>query len=693
MKRQPINEGSHPPEYLQSEVLDSETDRRVHARVNVDFNVDLEYAINGRFQQVSGIASGLAARGVTVRLVEIIPVGTEVIVRFRIPGGDFPLQFTGRIAWMFASQSNGLHGIQFLHLPSFHKERFYRFLSDRLSSRTMVPERRVNRDELVSELVEFRNHKGQRMTGFHDHLVSSHFDEPIIILPAAYGETKSNSIHAAYYLAKNGFQTLRFDPTNHVGESDGNHEEYKLSGFIDDIHSAVDFAQIRAPNAKIGILASSLAARAAIKAVTTDARCKSLIAIAPILDVRETLKRVQNEDVIQTVLSGEYPQYMNALGHDVKSEGFLGDCVREGFENLETTIADIKKALCPISFIFADQDPWVDERDMAKAVDTLPPSKRAVFKLAAMHKLKENPAEAKRAFRIAVSEASKTLLNNRIKEDTVVEPRLREIGVQVKVERERSRYLTSFSKDDQRLFWSRYLKRFNYIYSIADYRELLDKIIISLGPIKRGSKILDAGCGNGNLGLWLASKIHEKKVIPPISYTGIDIVKDGLENAREMLSQAIESVKSDLLYLDEPINMGFQQVDLNHQLPFLTQTFDKVCCNLVISYLEDYRSAIRELWRVLKPGGRLAITTLKKDADVSRIYRNFIEKASTAEEIDEAKNLLSNAGQIFLKETEGHFRFFEIGELHSVMTTEVGASNIAVDYCFGGQALIFTLEK
>ncbi len=50
--------------------------------------------------------------------------------------------------------------------------------------------------------------------------------------------------------------------------------------------------------------------------------------------------------------------------------------------------------------------------------------------------------------------------------------------------------------------------------------------------------------------------------------------------------------------------------DLNHQpLPFAAQSFDLVTCTEVIEHLEHYRETLREMHRVLKPGGRVVLTT------------------------------------------------------------------------------------
>lgn len=51
-------------------------------------------------------------------------------------------------------------------------------------------------------------------------------------------------------------------------------------------------------------------------------------------------------------------------------------------------------------------------------------------------------------------------------------------------------------------------------------------------------------------------------------------------------------------------------VDLNRQpLPYADERFDLVTCSEVVEHLENYRSALRGAYRVLKPGGAIVVTT------------------------------------------------------------------------------------
>ena len=59
-----------------------------------------------------------------------------------------------------------------------------------------------------------------------------------------------------------------------------------------------------------------------------------------------------------------------------------------------------------------------------------------------------------------------------------------------------------------------------------------------------------------------------------------------------------------------PADVSIVQLDLNtHPLPYPDASFDLVTCSEVLEHVENYRAVLREIYRVLKPGGLMVVTT------------------------------------------------------------------------------------
>ena len=80
-----------------------------------------------------------------------------------------------------------------------------------------------------------------------------------------YGKTKIGNLRLAYYLAFNGFQVIRYDHSNHVGDSEGSMLFTTLSQMEEDLASVIDFAEEQERAVTIGIVGESLGARIALK--------------------------------------------------------------------------------------------------------------------------------------------------------------------------------------------------------------------------------------------------------------------------------------------------------------------------------------------------------------------------------------------------------------------------------------------
>ena len=110
------------------------------------------------------------------------------------------------------------------------------------------------------------------------------------------------------------------------------------------------------------------------------------------------------------------------------------------------------------------------------------------------------------------------------------------------------------------------------------YKLRFQKVIKSIPP---GSKVLDLGCGfNGKL----LKKIEEKISLG----VGIDI----------SVNSQNKSSKIKLI-----------AHDLNYPLPFSENEFDVVTSLANLEHLESPQKSLEEIYRVLKPGGILLLTT------------------------------------------------------------------------------------
>lgn len=106
-----------------------------------------------------------------------------------------------------------------------------------------------------------------------------------------------------------------------------------------------------------------------------------------------------------------------------------------------------------------------------------------------------------------------------------------------------------------------------------------------------GKKVLDVGCGPGNLLVALSSD-------SPQLLIGVDVDEIFLTIGRSKIEELIEPPSK----VPALINASLPT------LPFADETFDLVTCFLVLPHVPDDKVALAELARVLKPGGTLAIS-------------------------------------------------------------------------------------
>ncbi len=113
--------------------------------------------------------------------------------------------------------------------------------------------------------------------------------------------------------------------------------------------------------------------------------------------------------------------------------------------------------------------------------------------------------------------------------------------------------------------------------------------------LQRGDKVLDLGCGFGRHAFEAARR--------GASVVALDAGRDEVNGVAAMFLAMLEAGE----LAEGSVHAHVVQGDALH-LPFPDGAFDRVICSEVLEHIPDDLSAMRELARVLRPGGTMAIT-------------------------------------------------------------------------------------
>jgi SAM-dependent methyltransferase len=106
-------------------------------------------------------------------------------------------------------------------------------------------------------------------------------------------------------------------------------------------------------------------------------------------------------------------------------------------------------------------------------------------------------------------------------------------------------------------------------------------------PDLNGKNVLDIGCASGYYSQYALKS--------GANVTAVDV-------SQKMLNTLVKKIKSDKLTI--------HRADIAQPMPFLkANSYDCVIASLVMHYIKDWEPLLAELYRVMKKGGRLVIST------------------------------------------------------------------------------------
>ncbi len=115
-------------------------------------------------------------------------------------------------------------------------------------------------------------------------------------------------------------------------------------------------------------------------------------------------------------------------------------------------------------------------------------------------------------------------------------------------------------------------------------------LIAARTNLASAKRVLDCGAGQG----------HWTRIIGRFLPRGAEVI--GIEREAEWVARASAGAKT----VGDGVTLSFRQGDVN-ALPFDANSFDLVTCQTLLIHLPDPRNVVREMVRVLRPGGRLLL--------------------------------------------------------------------------------------
>ena len=156
----------------------------------------------------------------------------------------------------------------------------------------------------------------------------------------------------------------------------------------------------------------------------------------------------------------------------------------------------------------------------------------------------------------------------------------------------------------------------------------------AFATLRPGEVVVDLGCGGG-LDVFLAAK----KVGPTGRAIGIDMTPEMISRARGNLAGYRERSGLD--------NVEFRLGEIEH-LPVADASVDVVISNCVLNLSPDKPQVWREIARVLRPGGRVAVSDLALlrplPAEVREMVEALVGCIAGAVEVDETRRMMEAAG-------------------------------------------------
>lgn len=141
----------------------------------------------------------------------------------------------------------------------------------------------------------------------------------------------------------------------------------------------------------------------------------------------------------------------------------------------------------------------------------------------------------------------------------------------------------------------------------AQMHRAAEELIESAG-VARGDRVLDVGCGTG-----VVARVAALRSGDAANITGADVSASMLKAAAHFAGQVGLA------------GISWLECDAA-AIPVPDKSFDVVCCQQGLQFMPDQAAAMTEMARVLKPGGKLALSVWKTRSPLGAAFTKVLDR-------------------------------------------------------------------
>ncbi|MCC6141464.1 MAG: PilZ domain-containing protein [Nitrospira sp.] len=590
-------------------------------------------------------------------------------------------------------------GVQFSNLPAFAEREVNRVVAQHIGS-SIDLDGIAGRAAIVSARRECRNARGQVIAITDDHArhqISP--STPIVILSPGFGCTQTDYVALSEFLALNRLRVLRYDYSNHIGQSDGDVLQTTLRSMQADLHTVLEFAQTTWPTASLAILAEDVAARVALKVVAQQPAAHLLLLANPVLDIQTALSAGHHHDLLADYRHGLRRGSGNVWGLNINLDQFLSDIIAGHYDTLATTVADLSALTVPMVIL---NSPPTDP-SMRYPFPSPDESLRALPAMPTTVSIPSTLSVTGRAFDARFVASFHTLFTEIARVCTLGDsapamhtPTSHDISKQYLLERERIRIRHHVSQSTRDALWIAHLAQLPQLGTLHHHVRLLQDLYQQALPLEPGMRILDIGCGEGEFAQTLAvnrmyHRLHASHVPQrPLHYLGIDRSEETVSAAEQAFTALHQELQSMFPVAAAPAPAV--TAEWGTRLPVAHASADRIVSHLALSFTASPLTFLRQAITTLAQDGHLIVTCVQPHTDLAGLYREQLHRAGQDE--------LSPAAQIFLHYLGRLHEAIRHGLLHSFdreqlsgLLTHAGAIPLRIVPVLDGQLLLATARK